>query len=217
MNRHRMRIVFLFCALASVLGFAGWLNMYNAQSAPRKLDWPAFEMVYKDWRLYSGQERAPQHRAARLVYIDRLHWRSDVLEETAAPDTVGSFSEVSGETIRGNDKRFGAFESKVDPSEGFYAPDEWLVPIRIAKYKQIPGATVHPTDTPGLMEIAFTEQVPCDPETWKCETDAYEVITRVRYWADSELPMGMTVISNGELVREITVTAFKWLSLPSSN
>lgn len=213
MNQHRVKIIFTLCALVFALGSAGWLYTYKAQSAPRQRDWPAFEMIYKDWHLYTGQERAPHYIVERLVYADQLHWRLDVLEETAAPDYAGSFMEVSGDTIKGANEKFGTRdERKVDLSEGLYAPDEWLVPIRINKYKQMPGAIIRPTDTPGLMELTFTEQVLCDPETWKCETDTYEVVTSVRYWADSELPMGMTVISNGELVREITVTDFKWLS-----
>ncbi|RIK18072.1 MAG: hypothetical protein DCC52_16265 [Chloroflexi bacterium] len=212
MNQHRIKIVFTFCVFALTLGIVGWFNMYKAQSAPRQGDWPGFSMTYKDWHLYNGQDRAPQHRVAQLTYTDQLHWRSEVLEQTSAPDIAGSFGEASGDAIKGFNKRFGAYSRKVDPSEGLYAPDEWLIPIRISKYKQIPGTTIRPTDTPGLMELTFIEQVPCDPETWKCESDAYKVVTSVRYWADSELPMGMTVISNGELVREITVTDFKWLS-----
>jgi hypothetical protein len=213
MHQHRIRIVGLFCAFVLVSGFVGWLNIYKAQSAPQKLDWPGFEMFYKDWHRYSGQEYAPHYRVERLVYTDRLHWRSDILEETSAPDYAGSFMQVSGDTIKSANEKFGTQdERKVDLSEGLYAPDDWLMPIRISKYKQIPGTIIRHTDTPGLMELTYTEQVPCDPETWKCETDTYEVVTSVRYWADSELPMGMTVTSNGELVREITVTDFKWLS-----
>ncbi|OQY80495.1 MAG: hypothetical protein B6D41_20880 [Chloroflexi bacterium UTCFX4] len=171
-------------------------------------------MTYKDWQLYNGQERAPRHRVEQLVYQDQLHWSSEVLEETAAPDYVGSYMQVNDDIIKGANKKLRAFdERKIDLSEGFYAPAEWLVPIRISKYKQVPGAEIRPADKPGLMDLTFTEQAPCDPDTWPCEKEVYDVTTRIRYWADSELPMGMTVTSNGELVREITVTAFEWLSL----
>lgn len=212
MGFFRKRIGFTLFVLALGTAILLWLTASQAQSAAQPRDYPSFTMEYNDWRLSNGTEKSPRATTVRLTYTDRLDWRSETVEDTFAPNSAGSYVQVSGNTFKSFDKRFNTFsEGQVDLSGGVNVPAEWLIPIRISKYKQIPGATIRPTDTPGLSEITFTEQIPCDPETWKCETNVYEVVTRVTYWDNSDLPMGMVVTSNGEISRVITVTDFKWL------
>lgn len=199
MKQHAKKIIVLMSLIISAAVIIAWASLNLAAGATEIQDWPPFKMEYKEWSLSDGHSVNPNFQVVRVDYTDRRHWRAEILQDSMSPASIGAFGEISDDIVRGTGFNRIVQERKLDPSEGLPALSEWLIPFRIANYKKIPGATIRTTDTPNLMEITFTEMIPCEPETWKCETAVYTVVTSVKYWADTELPMGMTVTSNGEL------------------
>lgn len=209
----RMRKIILLILLVILLLSAGLVlfqGFSQAESATFE-PWPSFVMVYKDWDATRGPNHTPGYVVVRLTYRKARYYRSETLEDSVVPDEAGSFGEYSGDKAFGFDAHFNySTTQQVLPNE-LYAPAEWLVPGRIARLKRDYAATEQPTSKPGIFELTYVEQVPCDPRVARCKASSAQVITRIQYRKDFMLPLGMTVTSDGILKHEITVSEFKLL------
>ena len=210
----RMRKLILLILLVILLLSAGLVLFQGFSSAESATfePWPPFVMVYKDWSATRGSNHTPGYVVVRLTYRSARYYRSESLEDSVVPNDAGSFGEYSGDKAFGFDAHFNYSTTRqVLPNEPPSAPAEWLVPGRIARLKRDHAATEQPTSKPGIFELTYVEQVPCDPRVARCKASSAQVVTRIQYRKDFMIPLGMTVTSDGILTHEITVSEFKLL------
>lgn len=208
--RDRRAAIFAFLAIA-VLGGTLWLaGASGAQTAPVE-PWPAFTMVYRDWGATWGPNSMPGYVVSRLTYRSSRDWGSEILEDSVAPNAVGTRGSFGGNVAAGYNARFQRSASEVYPADALVAPDDWLVPIRIGRLKQESNTTILPTASPDVLELVHTELLPCYPDltTYMSPTRMQEI--RILYRKDGEIPIGLTDTIDGKLVCEITVLEFRLL------
>ncbi len=197
----------LLVALGGALGLGRAPGAQTASIEP----WPAFVMVYRDWGATWGPNGTPGYVVSRLTYRSSRDWESEVLEDSVAPDAAGTRGVFRGTTATGFNARFQHVSSEVYPADALAAPSDWLVPIRIGRLRREANSTVRPTASPDVSELVHTEQLPCQPDLVKCASPTRLQVTRILFRNDSEIPLGLTDIIDGQLVREITVTEFRLL------
>jgi hypothetical protein len=177
-------------------------------------EWPPFEMVYKDWgiqRATNGSKENGGFVLVKLTYFDRYNYSIKVLEDTSMPAVAGSRASFSPNQILSYDARTGEERTIPIPSGESYRADDILEPGLVNRWISQYDAVVRPTETEGLNEMTYSEQVPCDPEVLKCENKFLNVETYVKYWAENDVPMELKIIRDGVLRRHWTVTDFRWL------
>lgn len=146
-----------------------------------------------------------------VIYTDRYHWHTEMLQDTGNLPSAGSTTDASPEALVHYAAQTKETSSiPIESGHGF-RPDDWLAPGLITGWIGQYKATVTQTDTPGLNEMTYTEQVPCDPDAVKCEKENLETVVQAKYWAENDVPMEITYTRDGVLGRKITVTDFQWL------
>ncbi len=199
---------FRLAATIVVVSIAVIGSLFIAQRATAE-PWPSFTMTYRDWSVNRGKNNTGGYVLVRLAYENSREWRADILEDTGAPDSAGSFTQFSGNTVLGFNARFQTTANQQIPGDDKLAPDDWLVIGRINRLKATPNAVVQSISVPGILELVHTELVPCPKSVLpNCSVDSRTVTTRIRYREDNGIPLGMTVTIDGTLTREVTVIDF---------
>lgn len=212
MKQSHLVILGIFLALGLSVVVLVMASGQKVIGAAESREFPAFEMVYEDWGQNRGTNGSGGFVQVKLTYTDRLHWRSEILFDSTVPEISGSTSEMSSDIFIHYDARTKQSNSTpVNPEEPILAVDDWLIPGKIAAELDKYDAAISPTDTPGIAQMSYTEQFPCDPEIVKCDMPILQVMTWTKYWAGSGLPIEMTITRDGQLRRHITTTEFKWL------
>lgn len=194
------------------IGILFLLFSQQVKGAVTSPDWPAFEMVYEDWGQARGINGSGGFVRVKLTYLDRTHWRSEILSDSTVPETNRSFSELSPDTLTSYDSRTRQSSSlRLAPGEPIYGADDWLRPGQVSGWIEKHHAVVTATAAQDINQMVFFEQIPCDSEISKCETPFYKVVTQIKYRTEQDIPMEMTITRDGQLRRHITVTDFKWL------
>lgn len=196
-----------------VTGIAALVILSNQRvnGAAMPPDWPPFQMTYEDWGLTRGRNESGGFIRVKLTYTDRYHWRTEILEDTGNPTSRGSTSDASPQALVHYAAQTQETSSiPIEPGQA-YRPDDWLAPGLITGWIAKYSATVTRTETDGINQMTYTEQVPCDPDAVKCERDNLEVVVQAKYWAEHDVPMEIMTTRDGVLRRKITVTGFTWL------
>lgn len=213
MKKSNFRLFVLLSISVVAIGIFVVLSNQRASGAAMSSDWPGFELQYADWGQSRGINSSGGSVRVKLTYTNKTQWRSEILADSTVPESSGSYTELSPSALSSYNAMTKQSSSiAISPSESLYAADDWLIPGRIAKWREAYAPTITPTETDGIVQMSYTEQIPCDPEISKCETSAYEVVTQIKYWADYDIPMEMTITRDGQLRRRVIVTDFKWLS-----
>jgi|SRR5581483_10824128 hypothetical protein len=210
-TKWRMRVLLSILMLALALGSTGWLfNTLRAAEKPNAEPWPPFTMVYTDWSATRGPDGTPGFVRARIIYQDSRHWRSEILEDSVMPSYAGSFTEFNGKQLSGFNAAFNHSATVNEPNSPKLAPDDWLLPGQISYLKQKPDISLQLTTKPGLDKLVRSEQIACDPDVSRCEKAISQIVTEILFDSKYELPMGMTVYSNNQKSRQVTVDEFSW-------
>jgi len=214
MKQSRLVILVILITLGvSAFGLLIVISGQKAIGAAENHEFPAFEMVYEDWGQNRGTNSSGGFVRVKLTYLDRFHWRSEILFDSTVPEISGSTSELSPDAfVHFNAQTNQVTSIPVSPDEPIYAVDDWLIPGKIAAQLDKYHATISPADSAGIVQMEYTEQIPCDPEISKCDTSIYQVMTRTKYWVDSQLPTEIIISRDGQIRRHVTVTEFKWLN-----
>jgi hypothetical protein len=216
MFRHIMPKLILGVAGLVVLAVIILFGIITSTQSAAIETWPSFTMVYRDQSANRGPNNTPGYVVVRLTYKNSRDWQSEILEDSVAPDAAGTRASFSGDVSSGYNARFKRSSSEKYPPTAVLAPDDWLVRGSIARLKAAPASVVSPTSSPGIFELVHTEDVPCVQELMikallNCAKPSFQVITRIRYRPEHEIPLNMTVTSDGTLVRQITVSEFAFL------
>ncbi len=197
----------LVILVSTSIWFASTLSATETKSAE---PWPPFVMVYTDWGAQRGPDKTPGYVKARIIYKDSRHWRSEILEDSVMPSFAGSFTEFSGNQLTGFNATFNQSVTVAEPTNPKLAPDDWLLPGQITYLKQKPNISLQPSTQPGVSKLIKNEEIPCDPDVAQCNKPTTQVVTEILFDSKFELPMGMTVYSNNQKSRQVTVDEFSW-------
>lgn len=215
LNITRNRILLITILLGLVFGASVWFfDSLRAAERTNAEPWPSFTMVYTDWGATRGPNGTPGFVRARIMYQDSRHWQSEILEDSVMPSYAGSFTEFNGKQLSGFNAAFNHSATTQEPDSPKLAPDDWLLPGQISYLKQKPDISLQPTTKPGLDKLVRSEQIPCDPDVSRCEKAMSQIVTEILFDSKYELPMGMTVYSNNQKSRQVTVEEFSW-TVPS--
>lgn len=207
-NKHWLLLgLFLFAVL--VISTLFIVSTTKTEGASAK-EWPAFEMVYTDWAAHSGPNNSSSTIRIRLTYQNARNWRSEVLEDSVVPQSVGSYSEFKGAELTGYDAQFKT-RSATNLPDGLYAPADWLFPERVDSLQNRHGGNLIESLTDGNLEYSYTEQVTCDETVNQCKTSSSQVITLYRLQKETQIPINMTVTSDGEITHRITADTLQLL------
>jgi hypothetical protein len=213
MNERRFHILLSLIMLVIGLGASMWfLNSLRADQAPQAEPWPPFMMVYTDWGAHRGLNGTPGFVRARIIYQDSRHWRSEIIEDSVMPSYAGSFTEFNGKQLSGFNATFNHSATVDEPNSPKLAPDDWLLPGQISYLKRQPGISSRPGTKPGLEQLVKSEAIPCDPDVAQCDKAMRDVVTEILYDSKYELPMGLTVYSDKQKSRQVTVEEFSWIT-----
>lgn len=180
------------------------------------VQWPAFTMVYEDWRYGLGVNGAPGTQQFKLVYDDATHWRYDILAHSAAPERVGAWASYDGKQVRGFDPVFGASETDLSDERGIHTPNEWLWPNYIPNLLKKPNVQVVTALEPGTQALMQTEYIPCQTEATEqdrhaqlgpCMDGQRESRREIVFRELLNIPLQITDTVSGVVVQRITVQA----------
>lgn len=199
--------------LISAIGVAVFISSLATQTiGASRNPWPAFEMVYTDLGSKRGPNDTPGYTIVRLSYYNTREWRSEVLEDSVNPAATGSYSEFKGDQLTGFNAQFNDTETtKLSPTEGLYAPADWLFPGRIEAFQTRFGGHLTATMSPGILSYTFIEKVPCDAQVNKCHAPSSQVTTEIKVNKDTLVPIEMIIKSDGVPTRQVTVSRFQLL------
>lgn len=205
-------VVIAGLAGSAVLGVLP-LHLSTAHSASLE-PWPPFTMVYEDWQWNRGPNNTPGHVTVRVTYNGLRDWKNEILEDTSAPNLAGSWSSFVGTTASSHNTRFGTTSSyQVDPADVNFLAD-WLTPTRIAGLKRAAHTFTRPTSTPGVSELVWTLDLPCQPIV-ACKGSTFQDQTQIQYRqypGYAELPFGLVETRDGStVIRRVTVSDFRLL------
>ena len=211
LNKIQIRYLLLCILSVIVVTTSVWFaSTLGAAETKNAEPWPPFVMVYTDWGAQRGPDKTPGYVKARIIYKDSRHWRSEILEDSVMPSFAGSFTEFSGNQLTGFNSTFNQTTTVAEPTNPKLAPDDWLLPGQIAYLKQKPNISLQPSPQSGFSKLIKSEEIPCDPDVTRCEKSTTLVVTEFLYDSKFELPMGMTVYSNNQKSRQVTVDEFSW-------
>lgn len=146
-----------------------WFGRSSTVQSASIEPWPSFMMVYRDWAGNRGPNNSPGFVVVRLTYKNSRDWQTEILEDSVAPDMAGTRGGFSGNTASGFNNRFKQSSSEQYPADALLAPADWLIPGRIARFRQVPGAAVSATASRDIMELVYKEQVPCFRDLSNCD------------------------------------------------
>lgn len=219
MTKHGLQIALAIgtcTVLLSGLAFA-FVSYQQAESSSSVSEWPAFEMTYEDWginRATNGSKENGGYARAQVNYTNRYNYHFEILEDTSVPATVGTTVEMSPDAYVNYNAWTGRTSTvPIAPGES-YRVDDWLAPGLVSSWISKYDAVVKPTETEGVNQMSYSEQVPCDKSIFTCEKDYFSIETQVKFWAEHDVPMEIIKIRDGVLQRKITVTDFRWLGTP---
>ncbi|MGH2458159.1 MAG: hypothetical protein ACRDIY_04755, partial [Chloroflexota bacterium] len=102
---------------------------------------------------------------------------------------------------------------QVDPADVNFLAD-WLTPTRVAGLKRAAHTFTGPTSTPGVSELVWTLDLPCQPVV-PCKGTTFQDETRIQYRqypGYAELPVGLIETRDGTtVIRRVTVSDFRLL------
>lgn len=212
-TRQAAVIAVLLITSASVLLYV----RVNAQPTLDEKDWPAFRMVFEEWRYGLGANGAPGTQRIELIYNNELNWRMEVLFHSNIPDLAGSWTTYNGKEIRHFDPRFGETVTDVSEEEGIYVPSEWLKPYYISKLLKEKNVKENSEVAKNKKDLVFTEQTPCQSELTEaerkigmqpCKDGKRENRRQIIYLDDIKVPMQVVDTVDNVEVQKITVEEF---------
>jgi hypothetical protein len=178
-------------------------------------------MVYREQSYSFSDDGNPGWYVFELDYEDLLNWKVTTLEGPSGlrsgPGEWHSYE--NGTTLGGYDPVTGETTSRdVSGDGGFYAPDEWLMPVYIPKLLAQPmkGRYIEQkqADRAGLELLIISEDLPCIPPTdadkragiQECasEEEIRTYSTEITYTAEELIPM--QIVHKGDGIATYTMT-----------
>ncbi len=212
--RQRRYIIAIAVVVAISATAFGLFRQLNAKPPEPAQKWPAFTMIYQEWRYGLGLNGAPGTQRIKLIYTDAFHWRTEILSHSAVPDVVGGWAEYNGSTVTSFDPRTGQTTvNNVAMETGIHIPAEWLRPDYISSLLNKPSTAVHDTGVAGEKRLESIEQVSCrepvDLERQSglgpCTLPQREAKRNIRYRQQDNIPIEITDMLDGIKVQRITV------------
>lgn len=97
--------------------------------------WPAFSMKYRE-------EGRSTYDVWLFDYVDRRHWRAELLESTRDPRSIGSWQSLDGITVTFYSLPESDYDVTQIPIGNYAKPNEWLDPRGVGRllskgYRQV--------------------------------------------------------------------------------
>lgn len=211
---HRKTIAVLIMAIIVIGAVFSFFQQSNAAPVLPSQKWPAFTMVYQEWRYGLGINGNPGTQRIKLTYTDALHWRTEILSHSAIPAVAGAWDEYDGATVTSFDPRTGQKTvNNVALDQGIHISAEWLRPDYVSFLMNKPLVTQLAERAVGEKGLEYIEHLPCtDPSGIEkqaglasCASNQREAKRTIRYRQQDNIPLEITDTLDGVVVQRITI------------
>ena len=212
---YRKIILILTTAIVVVGAIFSIFQQSSASPVIPSQKWPAFTMVYQEWRYGLGINGSSGMQRIKLTYTDAFHWRTEILYHSAVPEVVGAWDEYNGASVTSFDPRIGQTTvNNVALDQGIHISAEWLRPDYISSLLSKPSTTQRKEKLPTEKGLEHIEKLPCtDPSSIEklaglssCASSSQREAKRnIRYRQQDNIPLEIVDTLDGVVVQRITI------------
>ncbi len=171
--------------------------------------WPAFSMKYREERHFGGAGYPVTYEVWQFDYVDRNHWRHELLESSYDPRQVGSWSSFDGTTWTQYGAGIGFYHVDQIPPPDVAVADNWLVPGLASWLPSHKGYQQIESGRPDRLRFIKTDTVTCRGGPPACPDANRVTYTGIEEWTYTKehgIPVEMVATQDdGQVYRRITV------------